>query len=69
MRLLVVITLLFTSACTIGLSASRTLGLSYPDLDAYCEPVHEDLLFCRDDGERTWRCVANEYGWKCERMS
>lgn len=54
-------------ACTVGLSAAGTLRVTaYPPLDTYCEPMQPDVELCRDDAEAEWRCVADEFGWKCK---
>lgn len=66
MRLL--LALVAFSACTVGMSAAGTLRVSdrhYPPLDTYCEPMQPDVELCRDDAENAWRCVADEFGWKC----
>lgn len=55
--------LLTLASCQVGISAAASLPIPIPE--AYCEPIFEDVYLCRDDAERTWRCVANEYGWSC----
>lgn len=48
-------------------------GTYYPPLgepafihrDVYCEPVHQDLMLCREDNGTTHRCVVEAGNWEC----